>query len=130
MTAGSWAMNLMFLFTFSVRRNTRMSDRTAPVSRSSAPHYSWANACDGWRLIDTPGLSVVEERVPPGSEEVRHYHNEARQFFYVLSGSAVLEMEGQEHGVPAGSGIEVAPGVQHKFLNRSEQDVVFLVISA
>ena len=107
-----------------------MSDRTAPVSRSSARHYTWANVCDGWRLIDTPGLSVVEERVPPGSEEVRHYHNEARQFFYVLSGSAVLEMEGQEHGVPAGSGIEVAPGVQHKFLNRSEQDVVFLVISA
>jgi len=107
-----------------------MTNRAALVSKSTAPHYTWASVCDGWRLADTPGLSVVEERVPPSSEEVRHYHNEARQFFYVLSGSAVLEMEGQEHGVPAGSGIEVAPGVQHKFLNRSEQDVVFLVISA
>jgi hypothetical protein len=46
-----------------------MSDRTALISRSSAPHYTWAKACDGWRLIDTPGLSVVEERVPPGAEE-------------------------------------------------------------
>ena len=106
-----------------------MSDRTAPVSRSSARHYTWANVCDGWRLIDTPGLSVVEERVPPGARETRHYHNEARQFFYVLSGTAVVGTEEREHQIPAGSGIEVGPGVHHKFMNRSEEDVVFLVIS-
>lgn len=93
-------------------------------------HYTWASACDGWRLIDTPGLSVVEERVPPGSEEVPHYHDQARQFFYVLSGTAVLETEGSEHRISTGSGIEVAPGVQHKLMNQSEQDVVCLVISA
>ena len=67
-------------------------DITAPVSKASAPH-----------LVDTPGLSVVEERVPPGAGEVRHYHNQARQFFYVLSGTAVLETEGSEHRIPAGS---------------------------
>jgi mannose-6-phosphate isomerase-like protein (cupin superfamily) len=129
----------MFRFIFLERKNMRMSetthsgaahDITAPVSKSSAPHYTWASVCDGWRLIDTPGLSVVEERVPPGAGEIRHYHNEARQFFYVLSGAAVLEMEGREDQIPAGSGIEVAPGVQHKFMNQSEQDVVFLVISS
>jgi quercetin dioxygenase-like cupin family protein len=108
-----------------------MTDRTGPVSRSSAPHYKWASViCDGWRLTDSPGLSVVEERVPPGAGEVRHYHNEARQFFYVLSGAATLETEGRKHEIPAGSGPEVAPGVQHKFMNNSDQDVVFLVISA
>jgi mannose-6-phosphate isomerase-like protein (cupin superfamily) len=61
---------------------------------------------------------------------VRHYHNQARQFFYMLSGAAVLETEGREHRISTGFGIEVAPGVQHKFFNRSDQDVVFLVISA
>jgi quercetin dioxygenase-like cupin family protein len=107
-----------------------MTDRAAPVSRSSAPHYTWASVCDGWRLINTPGLSVVEERGPPGAEEVRHYHDQARQFFYVLSGTAILETEGSEHRISTGSGIEVAPGVRHKFMNRSEEDVAFLVISA
>jgi quercetin dioxygenase-like cupin family protein len=107
-----------------------MTERTAPVSKSSAPHYTWASVCDGWRLIDAPELSVIEERVPPGAEEVRHYHNEARQFFYVISGTAVLQIEGSEHQIPAGSGIQVAPGVQHKFMNQSDKDVVFLVISA
>jgi quercetin dioxygenase-like cupin family protein len=108
----------------------RMSERTAPVSKSSAPHYIWASVCDEWRLIDTPGLSLVETRVPPGAEEVRHYHNQARQFFYVISGTATLETEGSEHRISTGFGIEVAPGVRHKFMNRSDQDLVFLVISA
>jgi uncharacterized cupin superfamily protein len=120
----------MFRFIFSEQKNTRMTESTAPVSRSSAPHYTWASICDGWRLVDTQGLSVVEERVPPGAEEVRYCHNQARQFFYVLSGTAVLEKEGSEHRISTGSGIEVAPGVQHKFMNRSELDVIFLVISA
>jgi mannose-6-phosphate isomerase-like protein (cupin superfamily) len=48
----------------------------------------------------------------------------------VLSGIAILETEGREHQIPASSGMEVAPGIQHKFMNQSEQDVVFLVISA
>ena len=49
-------------------------DITALVSKASAPHYTWASICDGWRLVDTPGLSIIEERVPPGAGEVRHYH--------------------------------------------------------
>ena len=73
---------------------------------------------------------MVEKRVPPGAGEVRHYHNEVRQFFCVLSGIAILETEGREHQIPAGSGMEVTPGVQLKFMNQSKQDVVFLVISA
>jgi mannose-6-phosphate isomerase-like protein (cupin superfamily) len=90
-----------------------MTERTAPVSKSTAPHYTWASVCDGWR-----------------AEELRHYHNKARQFFCVLSGAAVLEAEGTEHRISAGSGIEVALGVHHKFMNKSDQEVVFLVISA
>jgi quercetin dioxygenase-like cupin family protein len=80
--------------------------------------------------MDTPELSVVEESVPSGAEELRHYHNKARQFFCVLSGAAVLEAEGTEHRISAGSGIEVALGVHHKFMNKSDQEVVFLVIFA
>jgi quercetin dioxygenase-like cupin family protein len=50
--------------------------------------------------------------------------------FMCFSGTAVLETEGSEHRISTGSGIEVVPGVQHKFLNKSDQDVVLLVISA
>ena len=106
-----------------------MSDRAAPVSRSSAPHYTWANACDGWRLIDTPGLTVVEERVPPGAEEMRHYHNEARQFFYVLEGMACFEIEGQLVEVDKGQGLQIEAGVPHCIHNRTAGVLGFLLCS-
>src|SRR5439155_13787538 len=43
---GWWAINLMFRFTFSERKNTRMTERTSPVSKSTAPHYMLASVCE------------------------------------------------------------------------------------
>jgi oxalate decarboxylase/phosphoglucose isomerase-like protein (cupin superfamily) len=36
-------------------------------------------------------LSVIEEQMPSGASEVRHYHRNAQQFFFILSGQATLE---------------------------------------
>src|SRR5664279_2586607 len=52
--------------------------------RSSANHYHWGNACDGWVLSSDPKLLVIEEHVPPGESEEWHVHDHAQQFFYVL----------------------------------------------
>lgn len=27
-------------------------------------HYVWGEGCDGWNLVDGPGLSVKQERMP------------------------------------------------------------------
>lgn len=102
---------------------------TIPISRPSAEHYSWGDRCDGWHLVRAEGLSVIEERMPPGSAEVRHRHLRARQFFYVLAGRLDLEVEGVIHSLAAGVGLEVAPGAAHQALNRSDADVEFLVVS-
>ena len=101
-----------------------------PISKATAPHYVWGGVCDGWRLANEPGLSVIEERVPARGTEKRHYHQHARQFFYILSGEATLEVEGVEHVLRPGFGLEVAPGARHCFKNKGAVDVTFLVISA
>ena len=103
---------------------------TASISKTTATHYVWGGACDGWRLVNQPGLSVIEERVPAGAAEIRHFHKLARQFFYVLTGEATMEVAGVEHTLPAGSGIEVAPGERHCFMNKGAIEVTFLVISS
>ena len=105
-------------------------DMKTPISRHTAANYKWANVCDGWPLIAGEDLSVVEECVPPAAAETRHYHVTARQFFYVLSGEATLEIEGEEQTICVGSGSEVPPGKRHKLMNRSSANVFFLVISA
>jgi len=79
--------------------------------------------------VRTPELSVIEEEMPPGSEEVRHRHSRSRQFFYVLRGMLTMECDGVRQVLSAGSGLEIAPGTAHQARNESAEPVQFLVIS-
>ena len=100
------------------------------VSTADAPHYPWGDGCDGWRLVDTPGLSVIEERMPPGTAEQWHMHEHARQFFYVLAGQATMRRPDGEITLHAGAGIQIAPGTPHQLANTDDRDLRFLAISA
>ena len=103
--------------------------KTEPISIASAPHYLWGNGCDGWHLMRTPAVSILEERMPPGTAERRHKHQESRQFFYVLSGELTIELEGTDVKLGPQTGLEVGPGKAHQAFNRGSADVRFLVTS-
>jgi mannose-6-phosphate isomerase-like protein (cupin superfamily) len=92
-------------------------------------HYMWGEGCDGWNLVDGPELSVKQERMPPHTEEVEHYHRVARQFFFILEGTAVFETSEGRVEVSARQGLEIAPGLRHKIKNESEVDLVFILSS-
>ena len=49
-------------------------------SIENSAHYKWGTNSDGWHLLEADDLSVIEENVPPGEKEVRHYHNKSQQF--------------------------------------------------
>jgi quercetin dioxygenase-like cupin family protein len=100
-----------------------------PVSVATAEHYVWGEVCDGWHLVRTAELSVIEERMPPSSAEQRHRHQFARQFFYVLAGELTLEVDGTTHVLAAGVGLEVSPGTAHQAMNTSGTNVRFIVTS-
>jgi len=102
---------------------------THPVSRDTAPHYTWGDGCDGWHLVRAAELSVIEERMPPGTAEARHRHARSRQLFYVLGGTLTLEVGGTVHALGPGQGLEVPPGAAHQALNRGADDAAFLVVS-
>jgi mannose-6-phosphate isomerase-like protein (cupin superfamily) len=99
------------------------------VSVENAEHYMWGNVCDGWHLLRGENLSVIEERMPPGAEEQRHFHTTTRQFFYVLVGELTMEVDGRFHTLQPRQGLEIAPRQPHQALNRSGTDARFLVIS-
>ena len=107
----------------------RSQPLTTLVSTASAEHYTWGAGCDGWHLVRTAALSVIQERMPPDTAEVRHWHVRARQFFYVLDGQLEVEVEGAVHRLSAGVGLEIAPGAAHQVCNRGAHEAVFLVIS-
>ena len=99
------------------------------VSKATSRHYSWGGNCDGWPLVQTDSLSVIQESIPPGGGEVPHYHERAQQLFYILAGVATFEADGVETTVPQGEGYHVLPGVRHSIRNAGMEDLHFLVVS-
>jgi mannose-6-phosphate isomerase-like protein (cupin superfamily) len=74
-------------------------------------------------------MSLIQERVPPGGAEVMHYHNVARQFFYILEGEGTMVFEDHKVVLQRGEGLEIPPQVKHQLKNQSNADVHFLVMS-
>ncbi|WP_310483335.1 cupin domain-containing protein [Chamaesiphon sp. VAR_48_metabat_403] len=99
------------------------------VDVSNTEHYLWGNGCDGWHLANRHNLSVITERVPAGASERSHFHILSRQFFYILTGEATIEVDGKSKVLRAHQGIEIPPNVIHQFRNESDREVVFLAIS-
>ena len=99
------------------------------ISIENVEHYVWGENCDGWQLLKRDDMSVIQELVPAGSAEVMHYHERARQFFYMLDGEGTISFEDHEINLQRGQGLEIAPTIKHQFKNNSQADVHFLVIS-
>jgi mannose-6-phosphate isomerase-like protein (cupin superfamily) len=105
-----------------------------PISIATAEHYTWPSAisdhlCDGWHLLRTDTLSIIEERMPPGTAEQRHLHQGTTQFFYVLGGELIIELNGDEHRLAPSTGLNIPAQTPHQVFNRSSEDARFLVIS-
>jgi mannose-6-phosphate isomerase-like protein (cupin superfamily) len=96
----------------------------------NAEHYIWGNGCDGWRLLGGQDLAVIQERMPAGTREVLHWHDRARQLFFVLTGRLQIALDAETHDLMPGDTLEIPPGRKHQVRNVSDDDAAFLVISA
>lgn len=99
------------------------------TGKETAEHYYWKEVCDGWHLVKREDISIITEKMPPHTAEDMHCHEKARQFFYILSGQAVMRFLEGEEVLAAGEGIEIPPKEAHQMCNRSDGDIEFLVVS-
>ena len=106
------------------------TEMTKIISQENAEHYTWGEVCDGWHLLKSDELSVIQEWVPPGGSETRHYHQRLHQFFFILSGEATMEIEGNHLLLKPQQGISVPPKIPHRLQNQGREDISFIVISA
>ncbi|NCI47654.1 cupin domain-containing protein [Sediminibacterium soli] len=92
-------------------------------------HYQWGNGCDGWNFVDSPALSVKQERMPAGTAEALHYHRHAQQFFFLLKGEASFEVEEKHILVKENEGLHIEPGTKHRIINHTQTDIEFILAS-
>ena len=92
-------------------------------------HYQWGESCDCWNLVDESSLSVKLERMPPQTAEQKHFHEKAQQFFYILKGDAIFEIERERITVKKEQGVYIEAGKQHRIINESNEDLEFLLSS-
>ncbi len=96
---------------------------------ANAEHYRWGDVCDGWHLVKTQQLSVIQERVPPGAGEQRHFHRHAEQFFFVVSGIATLEVDNTVYTLAPQQGMHISAGIPHQLSNQQDEALIFTVTS-
>jgi mannose-6-phosphate isomerase-like protein (cupin superfamily) len=92
-------------------------------------HYQWGADCDGWNLVDEDGLSVKQEMMPGGTSEVKHFHQNAQQFFFVLKGTATFEIEEATIQLNKGEGLHIEAGKKHRISNETVEDLEFILCS-
>jgi uncharacterized cupin superfamily protein len=68
--------------------------------------------------------------VPGGQSSYRHAHARQDEFIYVLEGEVVLETDAGAQTLGAGicAGFPAGTGDAHRFVNRSDADVLLLVV--
>jgi mannose-6-phosphate isomerase-like protein (cupin superfamily) len=100
------------------------------VNISSIAPRPWGDGCSSYDLVDGADLIVVQETMPPGTSEVRHFHTRARQVFYVLAGTLTIERGGEIFTLAARDALEIAPGVPHVVRNTSNAAAEFLAVAS
>lgn len=98
-------------------------------SIKNSEHYVWGKNCDGWHLHKSDNLSVIQESMPCGASEELHYHNRAEQVFYILSGTATFEINGNTEMASLNESIHIPCKTLHKISNQHNEPLSFLLIS-
>ena len=65
---------------------------------------------------------------PPGFEGFLHYHDEQDELYFVHSGTALVEVDGEERTLGPGGLCHVESTTPRKISNAGEDDLVLLVV--
>lgn len=58
--------------------------------------------------------SLAEASLPPGTATQRHYHQTTEEFYFILDGNGLMEINGASQPVQPGDAILIPPGAWHQ----------------
>jgi len=76
--------------------------------------------------VDAFGVNAIV--MPPRYEGVHHYHDEQDELYFVHSGTARVEVEGEERVLGPGGLVHVASTTPRRISNAGDEDLVLLIV--
>lgn len=78
-------------------------------------------------LVTDDSYGMVEIVTPPGVQgPPPHFHKDESEFFFIVKGVLDVMRDGEWSRVTAGSFVELPANTIHTFVNKTEQDVVWI----
>lgn len=114
------------------RKRTLVRAAERPPEVTFAHPLNPSSEMRGVSLSDLAGLCRIGFHlvtIPPGREaNIYHRHTCEEEFFYILGGRGIAEIDGEAHEVGPGDFLGfAAPSVPHQLRNPFDQDLVYLV---
>jgi mannose-6-phosphate isomerase-like protein (cupin superfamily) len=70
--------------------------------------------------------SLAEARLPAGAQTAAHYHDRTEEIYFLLEGTARMQLDGDVRDVRAGDSIAIPPGQIHQITNTGDCELRFL----
>ncbi len=74
--------------------------------------------------------SLAEARLKPGHTTHPHRHLKTEEIYFILEGSALMQVGDELRGVRAGDAIAIPPGAVHSITNTGGEELRFLCCCA
>lgn len=66
--------------------------------------------------------SLAEACLPPGGATQRHYHRLSEEFYFILEGRGIMEIDGEVRSVGPGDAILIPAGAWHQIRSEDRGD--------
>jgi mannose-6-phosphate isomerase-like protein (cupin superfamily) len=105
------------------------------ISRNQTTPFITADGSEirellAYRNSNIRNQSLAEATLHPGQSTQKHYHPKAEEIYYLLSGTGLMEWEGEKRQAVPGDAIAIPPGSAHQITNNGSEPLVFLCCCA
>lgn len=75
------------------------------------------------------GGGVAHATVPIGEKSMTHIHKNSQEIYYILRGSGIISIAGEERAANPGDSIFIPPKSEHNIRNTGKEDLELLCFS-
>lgn len=104
-------------------------DTNTTSANKKSPDIKWGKNCKVWKLFEGQNFTILQEKMPPATEDSMHFHANSEQFIFILDGELFIEFKDKKVKLGPQEGIAIPLKKAHRVINSSDRETNFLLIS-